>query len=245
MANFRLHIPQPCHEKWEEMKPAEKGAYCSSCQKVVVDFSVMTDQEVKAYFTRRQKNVCGRFQKKQLEYSYRTSTEKESFWRRLVVAALLGLGLPGFVSAQEQKPKVKADTVQREPVYRPEGKEISNSAKQALQNKIEGVVVDAISKEPLPGTAIQIGNSNRGVLADMDGRFVLEKDMLQGVDSVEVSFIGFKNQTLALSTLQTNPVIILEEDLEILGQMVVLGGVRVTRWWSPRGLWWRVKSLFH
>lgn len=39
MAIHKLHIPEPCHEKWAEMTPTERGAFCGSCKKEVIDFS--------------------------------------------------------------------------------------------------------------------------------------------------------------------------------------------------------------
>ena len=45
-----LHIPEPCHENWDAMTPQDKGRHCQSCNKIVVDFSVMTDRQVLDYF---------------------------------------------------------------------------------------------------------------------------------------------------------------------------------------------------
>ena len=41
-----LHIPEPCHEQWDKMSPAQQGRFCQQCSKTVVDFSTMTDQQV-------------------------------------------------------------------------------------------------------------------------------------------------------------------------------------------------------
>jgi hypothetical protein len=64
---LRISIPQPCHEKWEEMTPVDKGAYCNSCCKTVIDFTGMNDNEVLTYFTDRQgQQICGMFRNPQL-----------------------------------------------------------------------------------------------------------------------------------------------------------------------------------
>ena len=44
---MKLDIPNPCTEKWEGMKPVEEGAFCSVCNKNVVDFSEKTSTEIK------------------------------------------------------------------------------------------------------------------------------------------------------------------------------------------------------
>lgn len=41
-----LSIPTPCHEDWDKMTPTEKGRHCQSCEKEVVDFSLLSDQQI-------------------------------------------------------------------------------------------------------------------------------------------------------------------------------------------------------
>ena len=66
--NIQLHIPEPCHEDWNSMVPVEKGRYCTSCQNQVIDFTNMSDQQLIAYFKKRNKDaICGRFMNDQLQ----------------------------------------------------------------------------------------------------------------------------------------------------------------------------------
>ena len=67
-AHISIRVPKPCSENWEAMTPAEKGRFCASCQKMVVDFSVMTDAQIVAVFEKQAGELtCGRFQIAQLE----------------------------------------------------------------------------------------------------------------------------------------------------------------------------------
>jgi hypothetical protein len=62
-----LSVTQPCHEKWEEMTPADRGVFCQSCSKHVIDFSAMADEDILDYFQKREgQPVCGRFRNSQL-----------------------------------------------------------------------------------------------------------------------------------------------------------------------------------
>ena len=52
-----LHIPTPCHEDWNKMTQSEKGKFCNACSKQVVDFTLMSDQEVLNYFSKTSGNT--------------------------------------------------------------------------------------------------------------------------------------------------------------------------------------------
>jgi hypothetical protein len=59
---IQLTIADPCHENWDKMSTAEKGRYCSSCQKQVIDFTNMGDLQLAAFFKKPSTGaVCGRF----------------------------------------------------------------------------------------------------------------------------------------------------------------------------------------
>jgi hypothetical protein len=89
--SISINIPTPCHEDWEKMKPVDKGRFCQSCAKQVVDFSMMTDQEVFNYFLKATGPTCGRFVKTQLEKPLRPvkHLKKKTWWIAAIMPALL------------------------------------------------------------------------------------------------------------------------------------------------------------
>lgn len=65
---FKLSIPQPCTQSWEGMTPSDNGRHCGACDKVVTDFSGMSDQQVQDFFVLHHgQPICGRFRKVQLD----------------------------------------------------------------------------------------------------------------------------------------------------------------------------------
>jgi hypothetical protein len=65
---LQLQIPIQCHENWENMTQVDKGRFCTSCEKKVIDFSNMSDREIALFFKKPSTgSVCGRFMQAQLE----------------------------------------------------------------------------------------------------------------------------------------------------------------------------------
>ena len=59
--NDRLKIETPCHEDWTKMSPNKEGRHCGLCDKTVVDFTVMSQEDIANYVTHYSKaQICGR-----------------------------------------------------------------------------------------------------------------------------------------------------------------------------------------
>lgn len=65
---IQISIPKPCSEDWNKMSKNEKGRHCGTCNTTVVDFTKMSDEQIKNYFIER-KNIktCGHFYAGQLQ----------------------------------------------------------------------------------------------------------------------------------------------------------------------------------
>jgi hypothetical protein len=64
---LKITIPKPCHQDWEAMTPNQQGRHCTACAKTMVDFSLLSYEEVKQFFLHEKKEkVCGRFKQDQL-----------------------------------------------------------------------------------------------------------------------------------------------------------------------------------
>ena len=59
--NDSLKIETPCHEDWTKMSPNKEGRHCGLCDKTVIDFTVMSQEEITNYLSNNYKaQICGR-----------------------------------------------------------------------------------------------------------------------------------------------------------------------------------------
>lgn len=96
--SLKISIPTPCHEDLGQMDKTEKGRFCLSCQKEVVDFTKMSDEDIVLYFENKKNGgarVCGTFRADQVvetknkieipvqTYFYAKSNHQKFLWMLL------------------------------------------------------------------------------------------------------------------------------------------------------------------
>ena len=90
----------------------------------------------------------------------------------------------------------------------------------ALAQKVtvSGTVTDPTG-EPLFGASVHVQGTGNGVATDFDGNYTIKVD---ANGTLEVSYVGFKTQSVAVNG-QTTINVVLQEDSEVLGEVVVIG----------------------
>lgn len=234
---FALTVPTPCHEDWNNFTPTQKGKFCGACQKEVIDFTVWTDDEIKQFFKHSGQATCGRFKQHQLKIypEIATTSKTHSAWAAFVAFLML----LGHETAEAQ---TSTTIPQEEVVKQPKSK----SVKETNSITVSGVVLDDVDSLGLPGVNIVRKGFTDGTVTDADGRFELTIPNPQPGEILVVSFIGLKTVEVGINPYQhtSNLKIVMQQDVEMfLGEIVVGGAVSVRRY-SPRGLWWKLKSLF-
>ena len=61
-----LKINKACSEHWEQMTPSEKGKFCETCAKNVIDFTQLSQAEIAAKIKSTKGEICARVTKQQL-----------------------------------------------------------------------------------------------------------------------------------------------------------------------------------
>lgn len=233
---FTLTVPTPCHEDWNNFTPTQKGKFCGACQKEVIDFTKSTDDEIKHYFKNNTQLTCGRFKQDQLKIypETATTTKTHSAWATFVAFLML----LGHETAEAQT----STTIPQEEIVK-QTKAKPDKDKSSIT--VTGVVLDDVDSLGLPGVNIIRKGSLEATVTDANGRFELTILTPQVNETLVVSFIGLKTIEVALNAYQHTPnlkIIMAPNEEMILGEIVV-GAVAVRRY-SPRGLWWKIRSLF-
>lgn len=145
-----LYIPQPCSEDWNSMLPTEKGAFCNQCSKEVIDFTVLTHNELKhVLYQHRESGLCGRFYNRQMEtfnaemerYSFRST---KSFQSALVFSLIVVFGFTLFsCSDQQQKQQVELFRTSVQQAL----KNVENSSDNPETESFENAEKDSLPKK--------------------------------------------------------------------------------------------------
>ena len=84
---------------------------------------------------------------------------------------------------------------------------------------ITGVIKDAAGEPVIGATIVEKGTAN-GTVADIDGAFSLE---VEDGKSIVISYVGYRSQTVSVVAGKTDYSVILQEDVEVLDDVVVIG----------------------
>jgi hypothetical protein len=86
-----IHLPAPCHENWDKMIPVEGGRHCSSCNKLIRDFTNHSQEEIVSLISSSATITCGRFRADQVTDGQTYGGWKYFFkWKSAVSVLLAG-----------------------------------------------------------------------------------------------------------------------------------------------------------
>lgn len=184
--SLHLSIPQPCHEDWDKMTPTEKGRHCQSCQKEVVDFSALTDQQILDLFAKNSSGLCGRFQSTQLDRQlFLKPASTTTPWAKAgLLAASLLLAVP---SIGQQNVSVKTEQVLKKTPS------LTNSSSAQL---VTGIVVDE-EGDPLVHATVLIKGTSTGTITDVDGHFQILVNPVS--DTLVFSYVGYSSHEISVN----------------------------------------------
>ena len=104
-----IQIQKPCSEDWQGMTPNEKGAFCQSCAKNVLDLTRMSNAEIHSVLSQNQhESICTRIQNKQLdalnlEIEQWSRGTRVHMQRAMIASLLIVFGLTLFSCNDQQQ----------------------------------------------------------------------------------------------------------------------------------------------
>jgi hypothetical protein len=227
--HIQISVDNPCLENWENMSPVEKGRFCGSCQKQVVDFTSMTDSQIAAFFKKPSTgSVCGRFMADQLERDIEMP-RKRIPW----VKYFFQVALPAFLvsrgAAQETKKELMGDTtvVCERPVLLM-GKPSPVKEVQPAPSGIKGFVVD-VNGTPIEGATVNIKGTITKVATNKYGFF----EFVNATPTEEMvlvsTVVGYMNTEVKFSPGKSAVEIKIEQLADIMGEVVFVGYTTVRK----------------
>jgi hypothetical protein len=205
---LKVSIPEPCHEDWDLMVPDNQGRHCSTCAKTVVDFTNLSDEEVKQFFVNKKaERVCGRFRNEQL---HRITIELPQnifflpmpFWKKFLVASLLAFSAAIF----------SCDTIVQ-------GKAITEPEKN---EQLTGVVMMDLKKSPadtsIADSFVTKTHFNSSEILGDVSMVTMDDSVTQGIPEIQLKEEITKTEIIKLDTLCINNISDKKGEVQIIKQ---------------------------
>ncbi|TKK67152.1 T9SS type A sorting domain-containing protein [Ilyomonas limi] len=231
-----VSIPQPCHENWDSMTPQDKGRYCASCAKTVIDFSLMSDAQVLYYLSQSKGRLCGRFSQEQTERPLvPMKREKKMIWW---MAAFIPLTLLlNKANGQFKKDKnVKENIVflnncwQRTDLVIADKQQVCGIEQSSSNKLITGIIVDE-NRLPISGASIILKGTMIETVSDTAGKFRLSFATNSSSVTVSISYIGYQTKEIDYTFNNAGEINLNTQSLTLeptsMGDVVVIAGYAI------------------
>ena len=211
MKEIKLHIDTPCSENFNDFKPTQKGGFCQSCTKEVIDFTTMTDEQLHDFFTNNNsQHICGRLKVNQLGNKIKPKTTP-SLYRYFAGVGLVCLSFFSFNPLQAQSKS-------------------SEKVNEKPTNQKGDIIVKGTVTEnglPLPGVNVVLEGTTNGIQTDFDGYFEFPLPLKKG-DVLIFHYLGFETKKVTISDKDNTLNISLKIDLDD-SELVLMGEVAIKK----------------
>jgi len=224
--SIQITIPEPCHKDWNQMTPTQKGKFCNSCAKEVIDFTNTSDEKL-VKLVHAGASICGRFKATQLNRELTLERKSKYSIANHAASLLLPLAIWSTteISAQNKPPEVKTYSSLGIGSQQIQGEIKATSAPKASVIKISGVVTNK-SGHPMPGVRVFIDGTSNETHTDFDGNYSLEVSVGQFVVFRYVDFVDAKH---LIHQHTTNIAVELQEIPTRKSQEVIMGKIAIPR----------------
>lgn len=217
-----LQLTKPCTERWDNMTPTQQGAYCSSCQKQVIDLTTKTENEIYELVTQHNGEICARLTKQQLNTPIRKSELVNGWFNWRAIAASLG----ALLTFEKTKAATNGDSITVAAYDHTQANITEPDTIPVRSNTITGIVVDSATNDPLLGANIILQNAQTTFTTDINGMFSIENSSFYTDDTLIILYLGYTKTKVAVSQFISGGTIFLKEDEMFLP--IYVGGIGAT-----------------
>lgn len=214
-----LQILTPCHEKWENMLPADRGRFCTSCNKTVRDLSGLSYEEIMSEWKNGNGEMCGKINGVQLHEGYvryKLSKDQMRLARNFCFAILLSFGAALFIAKDASAKNALNSFVRKVRTFLPDS--------TANQRMIKGIVKDKDTGEALPFVNVMLFSGDSAIAAtmsDIEGFYTIKVPKGKWKElSIKTSYIGYQMEVRQVKLKEEDEIV----DLPIKITGAVLGG---------------------
>ncbi|MCH7397105.1 carboxypeptidase-like regulatory domain-containing protein [Belliella sp. DSM 107340] len=232
--NLKISIKNPCDKKWDSLSINENGGFCSKCKTTVLDFTNLSNEEILQYMNKSNQKVCGKINKHHKSHLFDTArTYKHSLAFKVITGLFLFAGTDK-INAKNQIPQDKNYTIGQtsQELLRIDFQVLKNNNSESF---ISGKVIDAITREPIPGAVILLKNTQVGTTSSIEGKFKIDipNDLKRKKNEIEVRFIGYETISMKFKKDQL-PIFqdfeMEESKEELIGEIIIIQNRK--RWWQ-------------
>jgi hypothetical protein len=235
--NYILKIDKPCGQEWTSMTQTDIGKFCSHCSKPVIDFTQLTDNQVLQIIELNSGKLCGRLTRERLNRAIQLKqpTNNSRFYKilagLLLVEASDNLSAKDYQKSQQEivivvnnNTNIQTTEIKSEPIA------------DSLKNVVQGLVIDAKTKEPLPFASVLIKDTKTRTTTDLDGRFklVIPDSLLTDIIYLIVAYIGYE---LTEIVINKNDLPIIKDLVLVPAEQVLIGEIIIVKkkkWWQRK-----------
>ncbi|PUV23133.1 hypothetical protein [Sphingobacterium athyrii] len=216
MEKIILQVKESCIADWGKMTAQEQGRFCGKCEKIVVDFSQMSDQEIVDQIKKSSKGLCGRFYEDQLlreldaSFSFAKNPVWLNRWNGIAAGLMLigSLSLPavqaqtfttGKVAVVQTKDVAATESVEKLTIpSQPLKSEPALSNQDSIKVKISGKIVCASGEGSMTGTDVSIGDYHTKAGENGSFEFWVPQSLFSKDQELRAQMIGYKTVVVRL-----------------------------------------------
>lgn len=228
MRSLTIQIPQPCHERWDAMQPSERGRFCASCQKPVVDYTTFSDQELVRLLSKSSETGCGHFRDEQLNrLVVAPQSSVTSVWHRWL--GFLTMGLLSWQSVQAQNEELPP-RINQERVVIPTPATLLPTIRETIPEWVFRGKVSRVDSNgavwPIKNAMVSVlrvgSNTGQATPSDSNGEFILTYQAADPNPDVEIRVFatGYRSRRFILHLTPSNQLMKLDDVIFILSDKV-------------------------